>query len=118
MAVASLSCLIPTAHRSSPVRAILFPTADGNLVNTAGYYLQGFDLSSGSPSVVANALTGLERVNINQSQLEANATTKGSMSGNLPAQCQTLKSASLPSANDGTISNINYTAKTSLVSLR
>ncbi|SFN83614.1 flagellar hook protein FlgE [Cohaesibacter marisflavi] len=91
------------------------PDSDGNLVNTAGYYLQGFDLTNGSPSVVANALTGLEKVNINQSQLEANATTEGSMSGNLPSNAA-IEAAPLPSANDGTISNINYTAKTSLVS--
>nr|WP_321462026.1 flagellar hook protein FlgE [uncultured Cohaesibacter sp.] len=88
--------------------------SDGNLVNSAGYYLQGFDLSQGTPSVVANALTGLSKVNINQSSLEANATTEGSMSGNLPANAA-VEAAPLPSANDGVITNINYTAKTSLV---
>nr|WP_321981468.1 flagellar hook protein FlgE [uncultured Cohaesibacter sp.] len=92
--------------------------SDGNLVNTAGYYLQGYDLSSGTPSVVANALTGLEKVNVNQSQLEASATTEGSMSGNLPANADIVDTSvdNTPADNDGTITNINYTAKTSLVS--
>nr|WP_321526958.1 flagellar hook protein FlgE [uncultured Cohaesibacter sp.] len=88
--------------------------SDGNLVNTAGYYLQGFDLSNGDPSVVANALTGLQRVNINQAQLEANPTTKGAISGNLPANAA-IEAAPLPSANNGALSAINYTSKTSLV---
>ena len=91
--------------------------SDGNLVNTAGFYLQGFDLSQGTPSVVANALTGLEQVNINQAKLEASATSEGSMSGNLPANVIAVDTTvdNTPADNDGTIANIEYTSKTSLV---
>nr|WP_321454779.1 flagellar hook protein FlgE [uncultured Cohaesibacter sp.] len=91
--------------------------SDGNLVNTAGYYLQGFDLSNGTPTVVANALTGLDKVNINQAQLEASPTTEGSMSGNLPANADIVDTAvsNTPADNDGVLTNIDYTAKTSLV---
>ena len=86
------------------------PDADGNLVNTAGYYLQGFDLENGAPSVVANSLSGLDTVNIKQVRLEAEPTTTGSMAGNLPSNAAVIAPADLPSAG-GT----QYTAKTSMI---
>ncbi len=51
------------------------PDGEGNLVNAAGFYLMGYNLENGPPSVVANGLTGLEVINISQMQLEATPTT-------------------------------------------
>ena len=88
------------------------PDSTGNLVNTSGFYLMGFPLSGGDPSIVANGLAGLERVNISQMKLEATASTKGQFDANLPAKAAIVAAANLPSANAGTA---QYTAKTSLV---
>ncbi len=89
------------------------PDGDGNLVNTAGYYLQGYSLANGAPNVVANALTGLENVNISQLQLEADPSTEGTFNGNLPSNAAIVAAADLPSANAATAT---MTAKSSLVS--
>ena len=50
------------------------PDAAGNLVNSAGYYLMGSDIQSGSPPP-ANALSSLQKVNIASSGQTASATT-------------------------------------------
>ncbi|GAA0771042.1 flagellar hook protein FlgE [Roseibium denhamense] len=61
------------------------PDGDGFLVNTAGYYLQGYPITGGAaPSVVANGLGGLQPVNITQNQLEATPTSTGTLHANLP----------------------------------
>ena len=44
---------------------------DGELVNGAGYYLMGYALANGDPSVVANGIGGLERVTISDLALQA-----------------------------------------------
>jgi flagellar hook protein FlgE len=60
---------------------------NGNLVNTAGYYLQGWKTdNNGVPSTTnLSILTGLETVNINGLSGNATATTKVGLDANLPA---------------------------------
>jgi flagellar hook protein FlgE len=90
--------------RSFLTRAGSFvPDGEGNLVNAAGFYLMGYDLKNGPPSVVANGLTGLNMVNIAQTALQGNPSTKATISANLDANATI--SAGAPA----------YTSKTSVV---
>jgi flagellar hook protein FlgE len=61
------------------------PDGQGNLVNAAGFYLMGYNVKNGPPSVVSNGLTGLEVVNIAQTALQGNPSTKATVSANLDA---------------------------------
>ncbi|MBR1216379.1 flagellar hook protein FlgE [Bradyrhizobium sp. U87765 SZCCT0131] len=79
------------------------PDGQGNLVNAAGYYLMGYSLKNGAPNVVANGLTGLDVVNIAQTALQGNPSTKATISSNLNANAAVT--AGVP----------NYTSKTSVV---
>jgi flagellar hook protein FlgE len=79
------------------------PDGEGNLVNAAGYYLLGYNLKNGPPNVVANGLTGLQVVNIGQTALEGNPSTKATASANLDSNAAITAG---PPA---------YTSKTSLV---
>ena len=47
------------------------PDAQGNLVNSAGYYLMGYPVVNGNVNPVANGFQGLEKVNIAQNDLIA-----------------------------------------------
>lgn len=80
------------------------PDGQGNLVNAAGYYLMGYNLANGAPSVVANGLTGLEVVNIAQTSLQGN-----------PSTLATLVNANLDANAAITGGAPNYTSKTSLI---
>ena len=89
----------------------------GDLVNTAGYYLQGYDLGTGgTPAVVANSMAGMTTVNIAQMQLDADPTTAGSMGGNLPSNAvandDKFPIPSLPSTG---LAGSEFDAKTSMV---
>lgn len=55
----------------------------GNLINTAGFTLMGYDLSSGTTQVV-NSTEGLVPINLGQSKFSANPSTSGTFSANLP----------------------------------
>jgi flagellar hook protein FlgE len=82
------------------------PDGQGNLVNAAGFYLMGYNLKNGPPSVVSNGLTGLNKVNIAQTALQGNPSTLATMSANLDANAPALV---------GAPSTTNYTSKTSVV---
>ncbi|WP_319532065.1 flagellar hook protein FlgE [uncultured Cohaesibacter sp.] len=92
------------------------PDENGDLVNTAGFYLQGYDLENGTPTVVANQMTGMTTVNITDMRLATDPTTEGSMSGNLPAgvtaNADKLPIPALPSTG---VAGAEFDAKTSLV---
>jgi flagellar hook protein FlgE len=60
------------------------PDEKGELRNAAGHYLMGYDLLAGG-GVVANGLTGLSRIDVNQIALNAQASTAGFMIANLNA---------------------------------
>jgi flagellar hook protein FlgE len=79
------------------------PDGQGNLVNAGGFYLMGYDLKNGPPTVVSNGLSGLSVVNIAQTALQGNPSTKGTVSANLDANAAV--SAGPPA----------FTSKTSIV---
>ncbi len=59
---------------------------DGNLVNSAGYTLLGYEYNAGvDPTVVVNGFDGLSKVNLASDGLVAKGSTVGSMGANLPA---------------------------------
>ena len=81
------------------------PDGQGNLYNTGGYYLMGYNIQNGAdPDVVANGLGNLEVVNIAQQTLLGNPTTQAKLDGaNLDSNAAI--SAGPPA----------YTSKTSLI---
>jgi len=87
------------------------PDASGNLVNSAGYYLMGNDVQSGS-APPANALSTLQKVNVAAAGETAAPTTSGSIVANLPSSATPIAATDLPSANSP---SSTYTAVTSLV---
>lgn len=94
------------------------PDSEGNLVNSAGYYLLGYSLANGDPSLTLNSLEGQERVNINSVSMSSSPSTEGVFSANLDARAPAVAPAGgppaidLPSANTGAST---YTSKSSLV---
>jgi len=83
--------------------------ANGDLVNAAGYTLQGYPLNGGTAAVSANGTTGLQNVNIGAMSLEATPSTTGKFYVNLQedADIQT----DTPAGNAATAV---YTSKTSM----
>ncbi len=89
------------------------PDGDGYLVNTAGYYLQGYPITGGAtPVVVANGLGGLEPVNITQNQLEATPTSTANLFANVDEDSTIVPAGSLPTDN---VAGSTFSHKTSLV---
>ncbi len=89
------------------------PDKDGYLVNSAGYYLLGFDVSgNATPTITANGFAGLERVRQSDQAMSATPSTSGELRFNLDANVQAVAAANLPSAN---AANASYSFKTSLV---
>ena len=101
------------AGSSTLTRAGAFvPNADGELVNSAGFFLMGYPVTNGVTASVANGYAGLERVSIFDVALNANATTSGELQVNYPSNAAIVAAADLPSANAVTA---EFTGKTSLV---
>jgi flagellar hook protein FlgE len=88
------------------------PDASGNLVNAAGYYLNGYSLANGAPTIASNSLTGMQVVNVNGTGLSATATTSGTLTANLPSTDSVVAAANLPSVNSA---SSTYSEKTSMV---
>ncbi len=91
------------------------PNATGNLVNTAGYSLMGYNLLDGS-SATANGVGGLQVIDLSKQALSASPSKKGTLSVNLPSNAPVLAAsgtAALPGDNSSTLPT-SYTAKTSL----
>jgi flagellar hook protein FlgE len=81
------------------------PDGQGNLYNTAGYYLMGYDIRNGAtPDVVANGLGNLQVVNIAQQTLVGNPTTQAKLDG-----------ANLDANADLSTGPTDFTSKTSLI---
>jgi flagellar hook protein FlgE len=60
--------------------------SEGNLVNSAGYTLMGYEYTEGvDPTVVVNGFDGLSEVNLSSDGLVAKGSTTGSMGANLPS---------------------------------
>jgi flagellar hook protein FlgE len=81
------------------------PDQNGNLVNSPGYTLMGYNIGPGGAGIT-NTVSGLTPVNINGAALVATASTAGTLTANLDSNAPTLS---------GTPSTTNYTSKTSLV---
>ena len=86
------------------------PNATGNLVNTAGYKLMGYNLTDGS-SATANGTGGLQVIDLSKQALSASPSKTGTLSVNLPSNAP-VATADLPSANAASSA---ATEKTSLV---
>lgn len=87
------------------------PDGEGRLVNAAGFYLMGYDATSGAPTAITNGFAGMVPVTISQNELSATPSTKGSLAVNLPANAATVLPANLPSANAASAA---FTAKSSM----
>lgn len=87
------------------------PDADGRLVNAAGYYLMGYSLTDGSPTVTANGFDGLEAIRIPQNSLTSDPTTTGEVTANLNSGSAVVAGAR-PSGNTAAA---QFTSKTSLM---
>ena len=89
------------------------PNAVGELVNSAGATLLGYDLNGGAVTPVVNGSAGLQPVRISELTLNAVPSDEGTLLANLPADAANVAAADLPSANAATAA---YSARTSLVS--
>lgn len=78
--------------------------ASGNLVNTAGYQLMGYPMVNGKPT------STLQVVNVSASTYLVGSSTKGAITGNLPATDPNV-TGTLPSANQA---SSTYSYKTSI----
>jgi flagellar hook protein FlgE len=87
------------------------PDKNGDLVNSAGYYLMGLNLQNGpiAPGSISSP-SQLQKVNVEQSQPMVMATTAGTLSFNFPSTASIVPASSAP-AGGGTTT----TDETSLV---
>ncbi len=83
------------------------------LVNSAGFYLMGYPIQNGDPTVVANSLDGLERINLANVAYEANPTESGTLKGVLDSNATVIAPGALPSDN---VAGSTYSSKASIVS--
>ncbi|MET3890016.1 flagellar hook protein FlgE [Bosea sp. OAE506] len=83
------------------------------LVNSAGFYLMGYPIQNGDPTVVANSLDGLERINLANVAYEANPTVSGTLKGVLDSNAAVIAPGTLPSDN---VAGSTYSSKASIVS--
>lgn len=66
------------------------PDKNGNLVNTAGYTLMGYEYKQGvDPTVVVNGFDGLVPVKLADDGVVANGSSKGAMGATLPGNAAT-----------------------------
>ncbi|MCB1503855.1 MAG: flagellar hook protein FlgE [Hyphomicrobiaceae bacterium] len=76
------------------------PDDNGQLVNAAGYTLLGIPAAAGGASgLVLNGMAGLQPIVVNSNTLQAEATTAGLLTANLPANSDSVAAADLPSLN-------------------
>ena len=85
--------------------------SEGNLVNSSGDKLLGYDLSGGAAAPIANGFGGLTAINIGLQELAANPTTEAQLVPNLPSEANVVAAGSLPSDN---VANAEFSGKTSL----
>ena len=85
------------------------PNAAGNLVNTAGYELMGYNLTDGS-SATANGVGGLQVINLSKQSLSASPSTTGTLGFNVSSNA-TAVTGDTPASN---AADATYTSKTSV----
>jgi flagellar hook protein FlgE len=86
--------------------------SNGDLVNSAGFKLLGYDVLNGDLSSIVNSASGLQVVGTANLGLKAIPSTQARLQVNLPSNAAVTPSANLPSANAATA---DYVGKTSLV---
>ncbi len=86
------------------------PDNQGRFMNSAGYFLMGYPVENGAAAGVANGFDGLVPVQIDTSDLQAEATTTGKLAANLAADAATAAGATA-GAN---LATSEFTHKTSL----
>ncbi len=94
------------------------PDANGNLVNSAGYYLMGYPDQGAAAASTSNSTGNLVKVNVVTAAEVQTPTTTGVLAMNLPSASTAVAagSAGLPSLNpDPTVNPPTYTSETSLV---
>lgn len=89
------------------------PNEGGELVNSAGAKLLGYNVATWGGGVVVNGAAGLEPVRLSRGALTAIPSDEGTLLANLPADATIIAPASLPSANAPSAS---FSSRTSLVS--
>ena len=83
------------------------PDSTGNLVNSAGFQLMGYNIANGAtPTVAANGFGGLQVINVNQLALQAAPSTKATVAANLDPSAAIIAGPPGPGV---------YTSKTSVV---
>jgi flagellar hook protein FlgE len=88
------------------------PDANGNLVNSAGYYLMGNAITSGESGQTDSIPK--DKVNVTASGEMPTATTAGTLTVNLPSTATVVTTAAdLPSANPSA-ATVSYTDETSV----
>jgi flagellar hook protein FlgE len=65
------------------------PDSSGNLVNSDGYYLMGYNIKNGPATINANSPQGSEVVNIDSAQALPTPSTTGTFAANLPSSSAT-----------------------------
>lgn len=88
------------------------PDKDGYLVNTAGFRLQGWDLSQGPRPGAPIDPSQIDAIKIDDTTPQWAASENGTFAANLPRDATIVPAANLPSANAATAA---YTAKSSVV---
>lgn len=83
----------------------------GNLVNAAGFTLQGYDITNGDANVVLNGSGGLQPVRVADVRLAANPSRTGAFAANLPA-ADAVVAGNTPATN---VAGSQYSEKSSLV---
>ncbi len=83
----------------------------GNLVNSSGYTLMGYDISNGPKAVELNGFGNLEPINLSNMNLQAKASTEGVFTANLPSTNDVV-TGPLPSSNNA---DAEYSVKSSMI---
>jgi flagellar hook protein FlgE len=100
--------------RNTITRSGSFVTdGEGRMVNTAGFFLQGFPIENGViPDSVTAGFTGLETVVIDTRALDVEPSEAGFIEANVPSTAAIVPAASLPTAN---AAGAQFSGKTSIV---
>ncbi len=61
------------------------PDASGNLINSDGYYLMGYNIQNGPAAISANSYTGAQVINVDNAGALPTPTTTGTFAANLPS---------------------------------
>lgn len=85
------------------------PDAEGRLVNSAGYYLKGYDVNASSPPSDPNTIPV---VTVPYGTQYWTPSTKGSLTTNLPSTATPVAAADLPSGNSSTADTKQKTSLT------